>query len=327
MAELKELADLLIKKGKVRGKPVAISLFREQIPPGYQPIQGPPCSIVRYAMDEGRKVYFDADHHDCLVGVHHAGITPGKKEIVSGEYLSKTSEFFTYEGAARLKAGTPTLPPGMVTAIGAAPLDEVPDGGQVAWIVAVCNPHNANFIAGGRLAQEGIPPYGSFGTSLCGELFAMPWHTGNCMVVGGDFGGRMHNRIKQDQVFVIIPAAYIDYIPIILNNRKVDVKLSRQMTKPPHSPFWQKKEKGSVQKTEETAEAAEEKAGGAAFTMPWADDARELIKKVPDGIVEMVVNNSEEYAREKGYQEVSRKSMDEQMKSMGMDLDEMLDSM
>ena len=145
--DLKEVNTLLIKRGKVRGKPIGISLFRDEIPEGYEPIQDVPCSIVRYARDEGKKVYFDADHHDCLVGVHHAGIVPGKREIVSGEYLSLTSSFFTYDGAAKLKASTPVLPTGMVKAIGAAPLDEIPEGVKVDWIIVVCDPQHANMIS------------------------------------------------------------------------------------------------------------------------------------------------------------------------------------
>ena len=183
MPDLKAIAEVLVKKGKVRGKPVAITLFRETPPSSYEPINEEPCTIVRYAMDEGKAVYFDADHHDCLVGVHHCGIVPGKSEIMSGEYLSKTSSFFTEEGAARLKAGTLNLPPGMVKAIGAAPLDDVPEGVQVDWIVVVSNPHNANQIAGCRMVQDGVVAHGTFGTSLCGELFAVPWYIKNVMVV------------------------------------------------------------------------------------------------------------------------------------------------
>ena len=41
----------------------------------------------------------------------------------------------------------------------------------------------------------------------------------------------------------------------------------------------------------------------------------------------MVVNNSEEYAREHDYEAVCRKSMEEQMQKMGMDLNEMLDAL
>ncbi len=321
MVDLKTLSDMIVNKAKVRGKPVAISLFRDQVPAGYEPIQDTPCAIIRYAMDEGKKVYFDADHHDCYVGVHHAGIVPGKKEIVAGDYLSKTSAFFTDEGAARLKAGTYCLPPGMVKAIGAAPLDEVPEGVQVDWIVVVTNPHNACILGGCRLCQDGVQPYGTFGTSLCGELFAVPWYIKNVMVVGGDFGGRMHNRIKQDQLFIIIPMEFAPMIPNILCNVKVDVKASREMTKPPQSTFWQKKDKSAFSDEPAVPEEAGEEP---VFSMPWDAEAQAMIKKVPVEMLEMIVGNSEQYAKENGYAEVSMKSIREQMEKLGMDLDEML---
>ena len=324
MTDFKEISDVLIKKGKARGKPVGISLFRDRIPEEYQPIQDTPCAIVRYAMDEGKKVYFDKDHHDCLVGLHHASITPGTKEIVNGEYLSKSSTFFSFEGAARLKSGSFILPPGMVRAIGATPLDDIPEGVTVDWVVVVCNPHNANNIAGCRACQEGILPHGEAATSLCGALFATPWHVKNIVYTFGDFGGRMHNRIKQDQLFVIIPTEFLDYIPVLLNDMKVDVKTSRQMTKPPHSSFWLK-EKAEGGK-EEVPPVAEEPADVSAikFTMEWDDEAKEMMKKVPEGIVEMAVNNSEEFAREKGYKKVTKKSIEELMDSLGMNLDDMM---
>jgi len=324
MVDYKHICNVITQKTKARGKPVAISLFRDAIPAGYEPIQEPPCAIVHLAMDEGRKVYFDADHHDCYVGVHHAGIVPGKKEIVTGEYLSKTSSFFTYEGAARLKCGTHSLPPGYVKAIGAAPLDEVPEGVQVDWIVAVSNAHDACILGGCRMAQDGVQPYGTFGTSLCGELFAVPWYIDNVMVVGGDFGGRMHNRIKQDQMFIIIPARFADMIPKLLLDIKVDVKTSRQMTKPPWSPFWQKKDKAAVAAPVESVSAAGEEPE---LTMPWDAEARSLIKKVPPEMLEMIVGNAEQYAKENKYPEVSMQSMREQMAKLGMDLDEMMDMM
>ena len=321
MVDLKELSNLIVSKAKVRGKPVAISLFRDAIPAEYEPIQDTPCAIMRYAMDEGRKIYFDADHHDCYVGVHHAGIVPGKKEIVAGDYLSKTSNFFSEEGAARLKAGTYSLPPGMFTAIGAAPLDDVPDGVKVDWIVVVSNPHNACILGGCRMAYDGVQPYGTFGTSLCGELFAVPWYIKNVMVVGGDFGGRMHNRIKQDQLFIIIPMEFAHMIPNILLNVKVDVKASREMTKPPHSPFWQKKDKSVFSEEPPVQKEAGEEP---VFLMPWDAEAQAMIKKVPVEMLEMIVGNSEQYAKENGYAEVSMKSIREQMEKLGMDLDEML---
>jgi uncharacterized protein (DUF169 family) len=327
MTDLRATAELLKKRGKVRGNPVGISLFRDAVPEGYEPIGAEtPCAIVHLAMDEGRRVYFDAGHHDCLVGMHHAGIIPGKREIVSGEYLSKTSSFFTYEGAARLKSGSPVLPTGMVTAIGAAPLDQVPEGVPVDWIIVVANPHHANFIATCRTAVEGVPAYCSCGNSLCAEIFAMPWHLRNMIMTFGDQGGRMHNKMKQDQVFVVIPIEFAGMLPVTLENVRVDVKASRRMTKPEHSPFWSAKGP-PPEAPEQGASADTGSPEELKFTMSWTGEARMLLGKVPEGIREMVVENAEDFARDKGYAEVSRKSMDEQMAQMGTSIDEMLDSM
>jgi hypothetical protein len=46
---------------------------------------------------------------------------------------------------------------------------------------------------------------------------------------------------------------------------------------------------------------------------------------VPVEMLEMIVGNAEQYAKEVGYAEVLMKSMREQMKQLGMDLDEMMD--
>ena len=321
MTDLKTISELLIKKGKVRGNPVAISLFRDNVPEGYEPIDGEPCTLVRNAMDEGKKAYFDAEHHDCLVGACHAGMVPGKKEIVSGEYLSTTSSFFTYEGAARLKSGTRNLPPGMVKAIGAAPLDEVPEGVNIDWIVVVCNAHNANLISGCRVIQDGITPHGGFGSSLCGELFSTPWYEKNVVITFGDYGGRMYNRLKQDQLFVIIPIEFVDALPRLLGDFTLDAKATLAFTKPPDSKFW-KKYSRDKKKDGDTEGAG--KPSAPAFTMEWDKEAREILKKVPEGIVDFVVENSESFAQNKGYARVTRNSLAEQMEEMGMDIEEML---
>ena len=95
------------------------------------------------------------------------------------------------------------------------------------------------------------------------------------------------------------------------------------MTKPPQSPFWKKKDKSVFVDTPVDPEPS---AGGEepAFTMAWDDESRALIKKVPEEMREMIVGNAEQYAKENSYTEVSMKSMREQMKALGMDLDEMM---
>jgi hypothetical protein len=128
----------------------------------------------------------------------------------------------------------------------------------------------------------------------------------------------MHNRLKQDQLFVILPTEYLHYLPLILGDMRMDVKLSRQMTRPAHSEFWEKQGE-KIAEQPPAVEPSDE-----LFTMPWTAEAKELMKKVPEGILEMAVKNAEEFAQEKGYQEVSKNSLEELMAKLGMNLDDML---
>jgi len=269
-------------------------------------------------MDDGKRSYFDSTHHDCLVGTYHCGMVEGKADIINGEYLSETSSFFTYEGAARLKSGMRNLPPGMVKGIGAAPLDCVPDGVDVDWIVVVCNPHNANPIAGCRLVCDGIKPYGSFGTSLCGELFSSPWHEKNVVVTFGDFGGRMFNRIKPEELFVVIPLEYAKNLPRLLVDVRIDTRANLAATKPEWSKFWKKES----EKAKETDVIKTE--SGLKVTMDWDDEAQSLVMSSPDGIREFAVETVETFAKEKGYKKITRDVIAEQMESVGLNIDDML---
>jgi hypothetical protein len=196
---------------------------------------------------------------------------------------------------------------------------------HVDWIIAVANPHNANQIAGCRVVRDGVVAHGAFGTSLCGDIFSIPWHKKNVIITFGDFGGRMNNRIKQDQLFVVIPVEFADCIPALFNDMKIDVNANLAFTKPEGSPFWNKKGMRSedyIKTAENPGQQVE-----SSYTMDWDDEAKELVSKAPEGMTEFIIENSETYAREKGYEKVSRKSIAEQMDAMGMDLDEMLADM
>ncbi len=321
MVDISQVNDILINKIKVRGNPVAISFIKDKPFDGYEPVQDCPCSIIRYAMDDGRSVYFDEQHCDCLVGVHHAGIVPGKKEIASGDYLSKTSNFFTEEAAMRNKMQSYSLPTGLVKGIAAAPLSKVPEGVKIEWVVTVCTPFQANNIAGSVTCRDGDFPYGELGASLCASLFATPWYERNIVYTPGDFGGRMHNRIKKEEMFVIVPYNMLHYIPELMDDMKVDVKESRKMTKPPHSDFWNEggESKSAIQAPSEDTVSSGDVFEGINFTMQWDDEAKDMMKEVPEGILEMAVGNAEEFAREKGYEKVSKKSVQELMKKLGME--------
>ena len=120
---------------------------------------------------------------------------------------------------------------------------------------------------------------------------------------------------------MIIPIEFVDNLPAILQDFQLDVNATLGFTKPPHSKFWKKKgkDKKVVAKEEEAGESPTP-----AFTMEWDEEARELMMKAPEGIIEFAVGNAEEFARERGYVKVTRKSIVEQMEEMGMDIDQML---
>ena len=86
MPDVQALCEVL--DGKVRGNPVAISLFPESIPAAYQARQVDPCAILRYAMVDGETVYFDRENQDCLHGAYITGVHEGNEQISSGRILT-----------------------------------------------------------------------------------------------------------------------------------------------------------------------------------------------------------------------------------------------
>ena len=240
MVDFKELSDSL--DGKVRGNPVAISLFKDEIPQLYEQKKVVPCSIVRHAMDKGEIVSFDKHHHDCTTGVYTAGVHEGTDEIRSGQYLAQNIPAYTDVGAEKIKTGEYVLPQKTVVGIGAAPLSEVPDGIFVDWIVVVCTPHWANFIGGARTVLDGTPPRGAAGSSFCSDLFATPWHDGNVVITPGDLGGRMNNRLKPEEMFVVVPNEYLESLLNIMTSTP-DARAVLEATKPEESDYWKKRDR------------------------------------------------------------------------------------
>ncbi|MBW2553651.1 MAG: hypothetical protein JRE20_05930 [Deltaproteobacteria bacterium] len=57
--------------------------------------------------------------------------------------------------------------------------------------------------------------------------------------------------------------------------------------------------------------------------MEWDEEARELIMKAPEGIIESAVDNVERFAQDRGYGEITKKVVYEQMEDVGLDPEEM----
>ena len=316
MIDFKELSDSLV--GKVRGNPVAISLFKEEIPKPYEQKKVVPCSIVRHAMDKGEIVSFDRHHHDCTTGVYTAGVHEGTDEIRNGQYLAQNIPAYTDVGAEKIKTGEYVLPQNTVVGIGAAPLSDVPDDIFVDWIVVVCTPHWANFIGGARTVLDGTPPRGAAGSSFCSDLFATPRHDGNVVITPGDLGGRMNNRLKPEEMFVVVPNEYLESLLNIMTSTP-DARAVLEATKPEESEYWDKRKRAKKAKERKLKEDAPKNEFESKLSMIWDQESKDMIASTPPGIIEMAINNVEDFARENGIEEITKSVVLEQMKSVGMD--------
>lgn len=234
--DLAYLHDLLVDRMKVKRRPVAITYCPDGPPAGYAPVEIVACAIVREA-ESGRRVYVDAQHHDCWVGQYHLGLLPDPSRFIKdGEYLTMAQGFFTPEGARRNKEQSFSLPAGTLQAIAAAPLNEVPDGTPVDLLVCVCDAQRAMQIAGAASVREGTFPHGELGPSACSSIFAAPWHTRNSVFALGDGGGRAFNRLAVGELFVSIPRHHFRYIIELVENFRIDPVKMREVIMPSHAP-------------------------------------------------------------------------------------------
>jgi uncharacterized protein (DUF169 family) len=311
------ICDVL--EGKIRGRPVAVTHFPDGIPDDYEGVRVDPCGILRYAMDEDRVVYFDREHQDCLHGAYITGVHEGNEQIRSGHILTDYIPVYNLDAAHSFNSGRAVLPQGTVKGIGAAPLDAVPAGVEVHWIVVVCKPQWAGMIGAARSVTDGVMPSTAAGNSFCTDAFVTPWYEENVVMTPGDYGGRMNNRLKPEEMFVIIPARYADNLVGILGATP-DVKGLYEATRPEDSDYWVKQ-----QARQERAERRQGGGGtataeklGLKISMDWEDDALHMIAEAPKFVRRFAVGNVEEFADENGYPCVTVAVVEEQMENAGM---------
>lgn len=234
--DLKYLNEILVNRLRVKRRPVAITYCYDGLPDGYEPVNTVACAIVRLA-EEGRRVYVDAGHHDCWVGQYHLGLNPEPGDLItSGEYLTMAQGFFTEQGARCNKQQSYSLPDGSITALAAAPLDEVPDGVTADLLICICNAQQAMQIAGAASTREGTFPHGELGASACSSIFAAPWHLQNSVFALGDGGGRHFNKVGTGEMFVSIPRVHFKYIVELVENFRIDPQKMREVIMPSYAP-------------------------------------------------------------------------------------------
>jgi len=306
-----------VLEGKIRGSAVAISRFEDQPPAGFEGMKVDPCQILRHAMDDGKRVYFDREHQDCVHGAYITGVHPGNEQIRSGRLLTDYIPVYELDAAHTFNSGEYILPQGTVKGFCAAPLNKVPPNMTPEWIVIVCTPSVAALAASARAVKDGTRPDTAAGNSFCSDMFVTPIYTDNVVVTTGDMGGRMNNRLKESEMFVIIPCRWADNLVGILGEVP-DVKGIYEATRPEDSAYWDKqKAKAERASGDDSAILAKEKYG-LEIGMPWDDEALQAISKAPKFVRKMAVGNVEDYAEEHGIERVTVDAVKAQAEGAGM---------
>lgn len=303
--------------GKVRGKPVAIASFSDAPPPGFDGLKVDPCQILRHAMDDGRRVYFDREHQDCVHGAYITGVHEGNEQIRSGRLLTDYIPAYNLDAAHTFNAGEYILPQGTVSGFCAMPLDDIPDGIEVGWLVVVCSPAVATLVGAARAVKDGTRPEAAAGNSFCSDLFVTPMSSDNVIITTGDMGGRISNRLKESEMFVIVPVQWADAIIDILGETP-DVRGIFEATRPDDSPYWdQQKAKAERAANNEELKALRDRYG-LEISMPWDEDALQAIMKAPGFVRKMAVGNVEDFAEEQAADRVTLELVTAQAESAGM---------
>ena len=142
-------------------------------------------------------------------------------------------------------------------------------------------------------------------------------HDDNVVITPGDLGGRMNNRLKPEEMFVVVPSKYLESLLAIMTSVP-DARAVLEATKPEDSDYWKKRERAKEAK-EVIDRSNEEDSFDSKTSMKWSKEAKAMISQAPPGIVEMAINNVEDFARDKGIDEIVEEVVVDQMKSVGMD--------
>ena len=141
----------------------------------------------------------------------------------------------------------------------------------------------------------------------------------NVVITTGDMGGRINNKLRESEMFVIIPVQWADSI-IDIMAKTPDVKGIYEATRPEDSPYWERqrqKAERAAGSNDQSIQLALEKYG-LEISMPWEEEALAAVAKAPKFVRKMAVGNVEDFAEENNHELVTVAVVKAQADSVGM---------
>ena len=198
--------------------PIAIS-FSMEPPEGIGPIKESIrlCQMLDKVRFDGDIFFTTAVDHKCDGGSGSCGMKEMSAYIKNGEFLCKMGLFGNTRAARRFINANPRIESGTVKAGTFAPLEKATFEPDV--IVLICNAKQGMLIAEAFAYENGKRTLGMTGPPICSSIVAAPYLTGEVTYSLGDHGARNNMKIKDEEVFVGIPAELL--IDIVENLKKI----------------------------------------------------------------------------------------------------------
>lgn len=196
--------------------PVGVGLVRakDEVPHGFIPVDTPLRHCISVHMASlGAALYVPGSQHACSAGKAALGIAELPEKVRSGKIPYMHWLASSEEAASRIMAEIPKLPVGSCVGSIVGPLSHFPI--PPAVVVLICRPKQAMWVANALLFRTGGPRISANFAGMqasCGDVTALPIITGNVNFSLGCYGCRSAGKLKDDEMYVGIPAAMMDEV-------------------------------------------------------------------------------------------------------------------
>jgi len=204
----------------LESSPIAIT-FSTKPPEGVAQLKGSIrfCQMLDKVRLEGLSFYTLAENHGCEGGAYSCGLIQPSERLMTGEFLAKELGLFgSTRAARRFISSNPRIEPGTVNVVTFSPLEKTAFEPDI--VVLICNAKQGMEIAEAVAYESGRHTKGLTGPPVCSAVVAYPALTGEVVYSLGDVGARRSMTVKDEDIFVGIPAELLPGIVENLAKRK-----------------------------------------------------------------------------------------------------------
>ena len=210
-----ELSNKIIGILGLESSPIAIA-FSNEPPEGVEQLKGRMrlCQMLDKVRLEEASFYTNAENHECVGGAHSSGLIQPSERLKTGEFLVKDLGLFgSTRAARRFISSNPRIEFGTVKVVSFSPLESTKFEPDI--VVLICNAKQGMKLAEAFAYESGKHTTGLTGPPICSAVVAFPFLTGKVVYSLGDMGARKFMNVKDEDIFVGIPA---ELLPDIAEN-------------------------------------------------------------------------------------------------------------